>query len=290
MPIRRDRGTRFHASERMSRHIACLSFDFDAMSGHVADGMVSPTPVSQGEFGNVGAGRILDLLQAKDIKTSWFIPGVVVETYPETVERVHAEGHEVGHHGWTHTPPAGLSRADEKKELERGNDVIERVTGRRARGYRSPSWDLSEHTIELLLAEGFVYDSSMMGHDHSPYFARTGDSMRDDGVFQFGTPSRLVEMPISWSLDDFPHFEFLRAGGEIYPGLQNASGVLENWLGDFEYMTGHTEWGVLTYTCHPYIIGRGHRMLMLERLIDRMAAMGAAFMTVEQAVEEFKRR
>ena len=63
----------------------------------------------------------------------------------------------------------GLSRVEEKEHLRRGNDAIERATGRHARGYRSPSWDLSEQTVELLLAEGFLYDSSMMGHDHSPY-------------------------------------------------------------------------------------------------------------------------
>ena len=274
----------------MSRHIVCLSFDFDAMSGHVADGMVTPTPISQGEFGNIGAGRILDLLGAKGIKSTWFIPGVVVEGYEKTVHRIHLEGHEVGHHGWTHTPPAALTRAEEQTGLKRGNEAIERVTGRRARGYRSPSWDLSEHTVQLLLAEGFVYDSSMMAHDHCPYFARTGDSVRDDGVFQFGSPTPLVEMPISWSLDDFPHFEYLRTGTATYPGLKSASQVLENWLDDFEYMTGHSQWGVLTYTFHPYVIGRGHRMLLLERLIDALGAMGAVFMTLEQAMAQFKTR
>ena len=274
----------------MSRHIACLSFDFDAMSGHVADGMVTPTPISQGEFGNIGAGRILDLLGEKGIESTWFIPGVVVEVYEKTVRRINREGHEIGHHGWTHTPPAALSRAQEQTSLKWGNDAIERVTGRRARGYRSPSWDLSEHTVDLLLDEEFVYDSSMMGHDHSPYFTRSGDSVREDGVFQFGSPTSLVEMPISWSLDDFPHFEYLRADTVTYPGLNNAGCVLENWLGDFDYMVAHAKWGVLTYTFHPYVIGRGHRMLMLERLIDELISRQAVFMTLEQAMTEFKTR
>ena len=57
----------------------------------------------------------------------------------------------------------------------RANDAIARLTGRKARGYRSPSWDLSEHTIDLLLAHGFQYDSSLMGADYLPYRARRGD-------------------------------------------------------------------------------------------------------------------
>jgi hypothetical protein len=48
-------------------------------------------------------------------------------------------------------------------------------TGRKARGYRSPSWDLSPHSVELMLKHGFVYDSSMMGDDYTPYYARQGD-------------------------------------------------------------------------------------------------------------------
>jgi len=105
-----------------------------------------------------------------------------------------------------------------------------------------------------------------------------------------GEVTRLVEMPISWSLDDHPHFEFLRTGDSIMPGLRNANSVLENFVDDFEYMTKTTDWGVLTYTFHPYVIGRGHRMMMLERLIDRLAGMGAQFMTMAGAVDAFLAR
>jgi len=274
----------------VAKHIACLSFDFDAMSGHVAKGAVTPTPISQGEFGAIGAARLLDLLAEKDIQASWYIPGVVIGTYPETVKRIHDAGHEIGHHGWTHVPPAQLTREQEHDGLRRGNDAIEAMTGRRALGYRSPSWDLSAHTVELLLAEGFRYDSSMMGHDQSPYFTRLGDVIEPEEPVKFGRPTELLEMPVSWSLDDFPHFEYMRSGSVLYPGLQNASNVLENWLGDFEYMTRRVDWGMLIYTCHPYVIGRGHRMLMLERLIDGLRDMDAVFMTVEGVAAEFADR
>jgi len=274
----------------MTRHIVCLTFDFDAMSGFVARGLTTPTPISRGEFGAVAVPRILGLLARFGAPSTWFIPGTVIGTYPQVCERIVAAGAEVAHHGWTHRTPASLTREQEEDELVRANESIARLTGRKARGYRSPAWDLSPHTVDLLLAHGFVYDSSMMGHDWLPYYARRGDAVEAEAPMRFGQPSPLVEMPISWSLDDFPHFEYLVDRTGVRPGLQNAGGVLENWWGDYAYMAREADWGALTYTMHPYVIGRGHRLLMLEALLERMANAGAVFLTMEQACAEFARR
>ena len=77
----------------------------------------------------------------------------------------------------------------------------------------------------------------------------------------------------------------MRTATTIRQGLMNATGVLENWVNDYLYMKENQDWGVLTYTCHPFIIGRGHRMMMLERLIKKVAAAGAEFMTMEAAMK-----
>jgi peptidoglycan-N-acetylglucosamine deacetylase len=271
----------------MARPIVCLSFDFDALSGFISRGLVTPTPISRGEFGVIGAERIVKLLARFDIRATWFIPGHTLETYPQACRAIAAAGHEIAHHGWTHVPPADLSRAQEEAGLIRANEAIRRLTGSPARGYRSPSWDLSPHTIELLVKHGFLYDSSLMGHDYIPYHARIGDVVTLEEPTRFGAATALVEMPISWSLDDHPHFEYFRTDKVTLPGLRAASGVLENWFDDFDYMTREYEWGVITYTCHPYVIGRGHRMLMLERLIERLKARAAAFVTMEDAAREW---
>ncbi|MBI0433400.1 polysaccharide deacetylase [Roseomonas sp. KE0001] len=274
----------------MPRHIACLSYDFDTWSGFAARGMTTPTPISRGEFGVVGARRILDLLRSRGIKGSWYIPGVVIETYPEACARVVQEGHEIGHHGWSHVPPAELPAEVEAEEFARAIESIRRLTGSKPAGYRSPAWDLSERTIDLLLRHGLRYDSSMMGHDCEPYFARRGDRVAVDEPLIFGETTDLVEVPISWSLDDHPHFEFFRTKAGVMPGLANASAVLENWLADFEYMCRTSEWGVMVYTFHPYVSGRGHRMMMMEKLIDGLAGMGAEFLTLQQVEQEFRNR
>ena len=275
----------------MSKHIVCITFDFDAISGFVARGSPTPTPVSRGEFGpRVAAPRLLALMKKHRIQSSWYVPGHTIETFPDAVKSVVDAGHEIGHHGWKHVSPAGLSLEEEEAELVRGNEAIKRISGQYARGYRSPGWDLSPHSVGFFLKHGFTYDSSMMGNDYMPYYARQGDVIQLEEPAQRGTVTSLVEMPISWTTDDAPHFEYMRTGNAVRPGLMNAALVLENWLKDFRYMKKAVEWGVLTFTFHPFISGRGHRIMMLERLIKQLKQNGAVFQRVDETVQEFRRR
>ena len=274
----------------MPRHIVCLTFDFDTQSGFIARGMTTPTPLSRGEFGALASRRILAFLESRRIHSTWFVPGFTIESWPRECEAVVAGGHEVAHHSWAHIPPAGMSRTEEEADLVRANEAIVRLTGRKARGYRSPSWDLSANTIDLLIAHGFVYDSSLMGADYVPYRARRGDVADLGKPYRFGEATQLIEMPISWSLDDYPHFEFVRTRETILASLQPARAVMASWLDEFHYMKKTVDWGVLTYTMHPYVIGRGHRMLALEDLVAKLAAEGAVFMTMEDAASEARGR
>jgi peptidoglycan-N-acetylglucosamine deacetylase len=271
-------------------HIACLTFDFDVWSGFASRGMLTPTPISRGEFGLVGARRIVDLLAREQIASTWFVPGVIIDSHEADVARVVEAGHEIAHHGYSHRVPADMPPELEEAEMLRAIDAIRRVSGQAPRGYRSPAWDLSPVTIDLLVRHGFFYDSSLMGDDATPYYARQGDLVSADQPLQYGQPSQLVEMPISWSLDDHPHFEFLRAGGTVMPGLANATAVLENFVADFEYMVRTMDEGILTYTFHPYVIGRGHRMMMLEKLIGHLRELGATFLPLEEAARQFAAR
>jgi peptidoglycan-N-acetylglucosamine deacetylase len=275
----------------MPRHIVCLTFDFDTQSGFIARGMTTPTPLSRGEFGaTIACGRILAFLKERDIKATWFTPGFTIESWPKQSAAVAEAGHEIGHHSWAHIPNASQTREEEEADLVRANECIRKLTGRTARGYRSPSWDLSAHTIDLLLKHGFLYDSSLMGADYIPYRCRRGDVAELGKPFKFGEETPLIEMPISWSLDDHPHFEFIRTTQTVTPGLQPARAVMQSWYDEFAYMQKAVAWGVLTYTMHPYVIGRGYRMHALEWLVDKLAKEGAVFMTMEHAALEAKKR
>jgi len=274
----------------MPRHIVCLSYDFDTQSGFIARGMTTPTPLSRGEFGALASRRILHFLQACNIPSTWFVPGFTIESYPKECEAVLRGGHEIAHHSWAHIPNASMSRDEEEADLVRANEAIRRLTGKTARGYRSPAWDLSRATIDLLLAHGFDYDSSMMGADYTPYLARRGDRAELGQPYWFGERTALIELPISWSLDDHPHFEFMRTRETVVPGLQSPRTVMQNWYDEFRYMAKTVDWGVLTYTMHPYVIGRGYRMLAFEDLVAKLLDAGAVFMTMAEAATEARQR
>ena len=274
----------------MAELLVCLTFDHDNASSMISRKLTSPTMISRGDFGIVAVPRILELLHRHGIPTTWFIPGHTIESYPTCVRSVADAGHEIGNHGWTHRIPATLGREGEEEELVRGNAAILALTGRKPVGYRSPSWDLSPHSVDLLLKHGFVYDSSMMGHDISPYQARRDDEITLLEPMRFGADTDLVEMPISWSLDDHPHFEFMRTEQTILPGLMNARAVFQNFTDEFTYMKKHNDWGVLTYTFHPHVVGRGQRMLALEGFIETLSREGARFVTMETAVAAYRDR
>ena len=277
----------------MPRATICLSFDFDAISLWIGPfGATSPSMISRGEFGAVGARRILRLLEREGIPATWFVTGHTADTYPEIVRDIAAAGHEIGHHGYLHENPIALeTREREEDVLLRGFAALERAAGGRPVGYRSPSWDTSPFTIDLLRQHGFRYDSSLMGDDFTPYWCRVGDEIDPAGPYRFGPPVDLVELPVSWLLDDFPHFEYLslKSSGLRVPGLSAASKVEEIWRDEFAFMYRDVPGGTFTLTMHPQVIGRGHRIMMLERLVAFMRGHGdVRFATMAEAADDFR--
>ena len=238
------------------RCAVALSFDFDAetlwMSSFKAD---HPTILARGEFGaNVGVERILRVLSKYDVKTTFFVPGWTADKYPEQMAAIHEGGHELGHHGYLHENPNKLSLEQEKEMIEKGMESLKKVSGVDPRGYRTPTGVHSENTLPLLVDYGFIYESSLMASD-APYMVPVE-----------GRDKQLVELPIVWELDDFPHFFFnIRP---YYVGLSSPSKVLEIWTDDFDVC--YEEGGFFGVIMHPQITGQRHRVRMLERFIQYM--------------------
>jgi peptidoglycan-N-acetylglucosamine deacetylase len=101
-------------------------------------------------------------------------------------------------------------------------DTLERITSKRFFGYRSPSWHLSNNSIQLLQEYGFLYDSSMMAGDYNLYF-----------IDAKGKHTGLVEVPVLWKLDDAPHFHFTFQP-VYFTGLSAPSRVYDIWATEFE--------------------------------------------------------
>jgi peptidoglycan/xylan/chitin deacetylase (PgdA/CDA1 family) len=267
---------------------ACITFDFDGYSSWIGT-MKSrnPSMVSRGQFGAIAIPRILDLLDAHGVRSTFAVPGHTAYAFPRLVALIRDRGHELAHHGWVHENPASFDEAGERNLLERGLEALQRVAGVRPTGYRSPAWDLSERSVDLLLEYGFTYDSSCMGDDTNAYYLRSGDAWTVDTPFHFGKTTELVELPVTWSLDDFPPFEFVLGVNE---GLKAASAVEENWRGDFDWAYAHSPGGIFNLTLHPQTIGRGHRMAMLDRLLGHMRERdGVVFETLGAYAERWRK-
>lgn len=241
--------------------VVTLTFDVDGPSGTLRrqpELANHPSVISMGEFGpRVGVRRILDLLDGYDVPATFFVPGWVAERHEDTVREISHRGHEVAHHGYLHEPPSSLGpEEDEGAILDRGSTILEGITGSKPLGYRSPSWELSEHSLALLHARGFVYDSSLMG-DEKPYTVEAGPN------------GRLVELPVHWSLDDAPFFTYVPVLGRSAP-IVTPPDVFEAWRWAFDdaYRLG----ALFMLTMHPHTTGRLGRVAMLDRLIRYMCS------------------
>lgn len=104
--------------------------------------------------------RILDLLDDHDTKATFFVLGWVAERVPDLVREIDERGHEVASHGYNHELLYEQSPDDVRADLKRSLGVLEDLTGQRIRGYRAPSFSITDDAIDALADLGFEYDSS----------------------------------------------------------------------------------------------------------------------------------
>lgn len=234
-----------------ARAACAFTFDLDAEALWMARGVTEPVALSQGRFGAVEAvPRILRLLRTFEITASFYVPAWVAERHAEAVTAIAGAGHEIGCHGDEHERVSDLPPDREEAILLRSVEVLTRISGRRPVGYRAPAWQLSPHTLDLLGRHGFEYSSNMMDR-LAPYLHPAGS----------GRP--LVELPVSWVLDDAPYFLFTGQRSIQAPGP-----VLQGWLTEFDGITeAH---GLTVFTFHPQIIGRPGRLACLRELMDHV--------------------
>jgi peptidoglycan/xylan/chitin deacetylase (PgdA/CDA1 family) len=228
-------------------------------------------PLSQGAYGpRVALPKILALLERHRVHATFFVPTWVAETYPGAIRNILAGGHEIGAHGIRHVAPTQLEPDEERRRLEESFDVLERMTGSRPVGYRAPGWALSDATLELVSQAGFLYSSNLMDADR-PYL--------------HAQPAGLVELPVSWVLDDAPHFWFDESSWN--KTIRSAATVRDLW--EEEFAAAYEMNGYFGLTMHPQFIGRPARLVMFDELLEWIRAFDGVWIATCREVAEHVR-
>lgn len=280
-----------------------LGVDVDAVAGWLGSygGADSPNDIQRGMFaGEVGIPRMLALFERYDLRTSWFIPGHSIETFPEQTAMVAEAGHEIGAHGYSHENPIAMSPAQEEDVLAKCVELVKDVSGRAPRGYVAPWWEMSASTASLLLKYGFSYDHSQNYHDFLPFYARVGDQWTKIDYSQpantwmkplvRGNTIDLVEFCGNWYVDDLPPMMFIKQSPNSH-GFVNPRDIETMWRDQFDWVYREMDYAVIPVTLHPDVSGRPQVLLMLERIIEYFSSHeGVRFVTMEEAAADFRRR
>lgn len=283
--------------------LVAYGVDVDAVAGWLGSygGEDSPDDISRGMFaGEVGSPRMLKLFDKYGIKTTWFVPGHSMETFPEQMKEVAAAGHEIGVHGYSHENPIAMTREQEEAILDKCIDLIGAMTGRTPTGYVAPWWEFSPVTNELLLERGIKYDHSLMHDDFHCYRVRVGDSWTKIDYskhpdawmkpLQRGKETKLIEIPANWYLDDLPPMMFIKASPNSH-GFVNPRQLEEMWRDQFDWVYREYDYAVFTMTTHPDVSGRPQVLAMHERLIEHINGHeGVRWATFDQIADDYDRR
>lgn len=288
----------------MPKEIFCsFGVDVDAVAGWLGSygGEDSPDDISRGLFaGEVGSMRLLTLFERFGIKTTWFIPGHSIETFPEQMQAVVDAGHEVGIHGYSHENPIEMTPEQEEAVLDKCIELVTRLSGKRPTGYVAPWWEFSAVSNELLLKKGIKYDHSLMHKDFEPYYVRVGDTWTkidyskhpDEWMKPLvrGRETELIEIPASWYLDDLPPMMFIKKSPNSH-GFVNPRDIEQMWRDQFDWVYREYDYAVFPITIHPDVSGRPQVLLMLERLYAHMIRHpGVRFVTMDEIADDFARR
>lgn len=270
--VRAGRSLRPKSWKGGARCAVALSFDSDHETNELRDGGKSIGRMSWGQYGNrVGVPRILALLAKHGVPATFYVPAVAALLHPDEQRRVVAEGHEIGIHGWIHELNSALPYEVERDLMLRSADTLEKITGVRPVGLRTPSWDFSQDTLRIEVELGLLYDSSLMA---------------DEDCYELlleGKPVPVIELPVEWVRDDAPYLAMQRFTG-LRPYTPPQS-VFEIFRREFD--AAWEEGGIFQLTCHPHIIGYRSRIWIIDELIRHAKAKGSVWFATHADVARY---
>jgi polysaccharide deacetylase family protein (PEP-CTERM system associated) len=136
--------------------------------------------------------RILDILSKNNTKATFFILGWTAKRFPEIIEKIDREGHEVASHGYSHRLVYKMSKEEFRDELAESVNILERITGKKVIGYRAASCSITQRSLwafDILRELGIKYDASIFPIHHDRYgipaAERYINSYNHHGVVEF---------------------------------------------------------------------------------------------------------
>lgn len=253
-----------------ARCAVALSFDSDHETGELREGGKSIGRMMAGQYGaRVGIPRILDVLGRHGVAATFFVPAVSALLHPDEPRRVISEGHEIALHGWIHELNSALPAEAERDLCRRSADTLEKLSGRRAVGMRTPSWDFSPTTLAIEQELGLLYDSSLMADDDCHELLLNGE------------PAGIVELPVEWVRDDAVYFGMHRFQSlRPYTPPESVFDIFRR-----EFDAAYDAGGLFQLTLHPHIIGHRSRIWMLDEIVRyALSKPGVWFGTHESVV------
>ena len=149
--------------------------------------------------------RVLSLFAKHSVKATFFSLGWVAERFPGLIREIHAAGHEIASHGYTHTRVTQQTPAQFRDDVRATKQLLEDICGCAVRGYRAASFSVVRPTLwalDVLAEEGYAYSSSIYPIKHDLY------GIPDAPRFAFQrSQSAVLEIPIttvSWLNRNFP--------------------------------------------------------------------------------------
>ncbi|AVA24245.1 polysaccharide deacetylase family protein [Rhizobium sp. NXC24] len=255
-----------------ARCAVAFTFDIDTDSFlHLSFGAKMPDMVattSWARYDEIALPRILQIYRDFGLKQTFFYPAWCMERYPQLVEDILKEGHELAHHGYIHESMSRLpSREIEVELIVRGVEVFEKLTGERPRGFRAPNYHFSRYTASILAELGFQYDASLMDDDVPSVYETAGGS--------------LIGLPSSGALDDWAQYVNNSEVGSVR-SIKSPDEAAKTYMAEFE--AAYKYGGMWIGVWHPWVSGRLARAEAMRDMIQRMQGRGDVWFTTMRGI------
>ncbi|MCG2711194.1 MAG: polysaccharide deacetylase family protein [Candidatus Omnitrophica bacterium] len=189
-----------------------------------------PAPGAIDPVYSVGVKRFLDMFRKNSIKATFFVIGsdALIPEHARIIKEIVEEGHEIANHTMSH--PLNFSSLAEEiiiEEIKKSHEILERLSGKKVRGFRAPMFSIDERVLKILKGLAYVYDSSVLPSFIAPLALNCAHSILGGGLRNIsGSNIRFANTPLCLYRPDMENMA-KRGQGKLYelpisvmPGLR----------------------------------------------------------------------